>query len=161
MRLHAKPKQNSFVIFPAETHGDLYREATQLIHLMYMAITLSDNSRLSRPVGTLMVLTSPTRTTAQARVGKWQTRVVRYSKDHVTSFSDPSISRATPKEHNKLSELYRSGGNCYLPHLVTPRRVEGRWSRPAGNSPRPTNRTGSYRNNSCLYSLNKTSYSLN
>ena len=44
------------------------------------------------------------------------------------------------------------GGNCYIPYLLTPRRVEGRWSRPAGNSPRRTNPTGSYRTNSCLYS---------
>jgi len=108
MRLHSGPKQNSFVSFPAETNGDFYTEATQLIQLMYMAIILSDNYRLSRPDGTLIVLTSPTRTTAQTRVGKWQKRVVRYSKDPVRSFSDPTICRATAKEHNKQFSLCQS-----------------------------------------------------
>jgi len=83
LRLHPGPKQNSFVSFPAETNGDLYREATQIIQLIYRAIILSDNYRLSLPVGTVIVLTSPTRTTTQTRVGKWQTRFVRYIQDPV------------------------------------------------------------------------------
>ena len=65
----------------------------------------TDNYRFSLPVGSFIVLMSPTRTTAQTRVGKWQTRVVRYSKDRVRSYSDPSISRATATEHNKLSAI--------------------------------------------------------
>ena len=73
----------------------MYREATQKIYPLYRVIILSDNYRLSLPVGSFIVLASPTRTTAQTRVGKWQTRVVRYCKDPVKSFSDPSISRAT------------------------------------------------------------------
>jgi hypothetical protein len=68
----------------------------------------TDNYRFSLPVGSFIVLTSPTRTTAQTRVGKWQTRVVRYSNEPVRNFSDPIISRATATEHNRLSALYPS-----------------------------------------------------
>jgi hypothetical protein len=100
LRLHSGPKQKSFVSFPAETNGDLYRKSTQIIQIIYRAIISSDNYRLSLPVGTFIALTSPTRTTAQTRVGKWQTQVVRYSKDRVTSFFDPNISTATATEHN-------------------------------------------------------------
>ena len=109
-RLHSGPKQWSLVSFPAKTNGDLYRKATQLIQLIYRAIILSDNYQLSLPIGSFILLASPTRKTDHARIGKWQTRVVRYSKDPGGSFSDPTISKSTATEH-KLSALYRTAAD--------------------------------------------------
>jgi hypothetical protein len=101
--------------------------------------------------GTFIVLTSPTRTTAQTRVGKWQTTVFWYRKDPVRSISDPSISRVTATEHNKLSTLYRLWRK--LLHFVPCYTSQGWWplATPSRKQPTRTNPTRSYRDNSCLY----------
>jgi len=100
LRLLSGPKKKLFISFPGEKKGANCTGERHNNFNFIQGYYFTDNYRLSLPVGTFIVLTSPTRTTAQTRVEKWQTRVVRYSKDHVRSFSDPSISRSTATEHN-------------------------------------------------------------
>jgi hypothetical protein len=132
-----------------------------LIQLLYRAIILSDNYRLSLPIGSFIVGTSYTRTTAHMRIGKWQTSVSDTTRTLSGAALTPSPVGLQQLNVTSCHRCIDRGGNCYIPYLDTPRRDEGRWPRLAGNSPRRTNRAGNYRTNCCLSSWIRKVKSLN
>ena len=131
-----------------EKNGDLYREATQLIQFIYRALFYLTTTGCHFLSACLSYQRRPLGRQHRCASGNGKRELSDTAMTVPGASPTPASVGLGQLNITSCPRCNDRGGNCYLPYLATPRRVEGRWSSPAGNSPRRIKPTGSHRSNS-------------